>query len=286
MERRPMTVVAETPEGVALRHRLTEEIDGLAIALDQDQTIEAAVMIRDWVARIGAYPQRDILILHWHYTVPQILDMLYQDKGGLWCGGCAYVLAYALNACYIPAAVYSYGAGDISHETGIFGDTRDGGRIFSFYILDAYLGFHYVYPTTNTWMPLPELWRRVRAREHGRIERVDKRIERNLVTSNRDAAWYYWLFDNGVPTSPSRVTDGHSVYPGATHSVQKLLATGPFREAVDAVRGTQPIDNFMLDLMLVRPAFSSIAAIEESYPETSLLRSLIGSFVEEPAWTK
>jgi hypothetical protein len=236
------------------------------------------------VARIAAYPQRDILILHWHYTVPQILDMLYQDKGGLWCGGCAYVLAYALNACHIPAAVYSYGAGDVSHETTIFGDTRDGGRTFNFYIVDAYLGFHYVYPTTTTWLPLPELWRRVRTREYNRIELVDKRIERNLVTSNREAAWYYWLFDNGVPTSPSRVTDGHSVYPGAAHSVEKLLGTGPFREAVDEVRGAQPINDFMLDLMLVHPVFGPIATIPEAYPELSLLRSMLGIFLKEPTW--
>ena len=196
------------------------------------------------------------------------------------------MLAYALNACYVPACVYSYGAKDVSHETVVFGQTRNEGKTYNFYILDAYLNFHYVYPGTLTWMPVPELWRRIRAKQYESIERVDVRIERNLVTSTKDAAYYKWLFDHGVPERPIRVTQGHSVYPGATHSIQKVLATGPFREIINAARQDQPIDEFMLDLMLVKPVFGPMIQIPAAYPETSLLRSMIDSFIEEPAWAK
>ena len=269
-----------------LRHRLYDEIPNFRDILEEKRGIEAAVMVRDWVSAKAAYPQRDLLILHWKYPVPRILGMLEADVGGLWCGGAAFVLAYALNSCYIPACVYSYGAGSISHETVVFGQTHNAGKNYQYYILDAYLNFHYVYPGTRTWLPVSELWQRVRNKQYQGIQRVDSRIERNLVTSTRDAAYYKWLFDNEVPSAPTRVTKGHSVYRGATHSVQKVLSTGPFREAIDAVRGDKPIDEFMLDLMLVKPIFGAMTPSAAAYPETLFLRTVIDSLIDLPAWAK
>lgn len=268
------------------RHRLYGEIPGFRAILEGGRGIGAAVMVRDWVSAKATYPQRELLILHWKHTVPKILGLLEADAGGLWCGGAAFVLADALNACYIPASVYSYGAGSISHETVVFGQTLNAGKSYQYYILDAYLNFHYVYPGTNTWMPISEMWRRIRNKQYQDIQRVDSRIERNLVTSTKDAAYYKWLFDNDVPSVPIRVTNGHSVYSGATHSVQKVLATGPFREAIDAVRKDKPIEEFMLDLMLVKPVFSIMTPNAAAYPETFLLRTMIDSLVDLPTWAK
>ena len=269
-----------------LRHRLYKEIPGLKAILEKRRGIKAAVLIRNWVSAKAAYPQRELLILHWEHSVPKVLDLLDTDAGGLWCGGAAFLLAFALNACYIPSSIYSYGVGDISHETVVLGQTLNAGKNYQYYILDAYLNFHYIFPGTNTWMPISELWQRVRNKRYQDIQRVDSRIERNLVTSTRDAAYYKWLFDYGVPEIGHKIANGNTVYAGATHSVQKVLAAGPFRDGIDAVREGQPIDEFMLDLMMVNPAFGVMTPNAEAYPETSLLRTIIDSLVDLPEWAK
>lgn len=281
-----MTNLSHNAERNLLRNRMCKEVDGLSLALSEHRTMDAALMIHAWISSKASYPQRDLLILHWKHSVLEILDMMDRGVGGVWCGGAAHILTYALNCCNVRACTYAYGAGSVSHETTVFGQTINDGKSYQFYILDAYLNFHYVYAGTATWMPLPEMWRIIRQKRYGDIQRVDERIERELVTSTRDAAFYSWLFDKGAPTKPSRIAGEHSVYSGATHSVSKILKTGPFKEAIDAARGDQPIEEFMLDLMLVRPVFGPITPVPEAYPETSLLRSIIGSFIDEPAWVK
>ena len=139
--------------------RLYAELPDLRQALEARQTIKAATMIRDWVSAKATYSDRELLIPHLKHSAPEVLELLEADVGGLWCGGAAYVLAYVLNSVNIRSCVYSYGAGSISHETVVFGQPVDAGRTYQYYVLDAYLNFHYVYSGTDTWMPISEIWR-------------------------------------------------------------------------------------------------------------------------------
>jgi len=66
-----------------LRHRLYDEIEGFRATLEAPNTLQAAQMVRKWVSERATYPQRDLLILHWRHTVPEILDLLERDVGGL-----------------------------------------------------------------------------------------------------------------------------------------------------------------------------------------------------------
>jgi hypothetical protein len=275
-----------SPEAVQLQRQLLHDVDGLAQATENKKIVDMAFLLRGWVSSKVSYPQRELLIDHGAHSVPEILSMMEEGKGGLWCGGVALVMTYVLNAFQIPACVYGYGYGDVSHATTIFGKTIGYGRTYSFYILDAYLSFHYVHARTNELLSLADVFHLVKTKQYDQIERIDERIERELVTSDRDAAYYDWLFDKGAPEMPTRIASEHKVYAGATHNVDKLVSTGPFREAIDKVRGKQGMDEFLMDLMLVRPTFSPLVSVPEAYPELTLLRSVIESLLEEPTWTK
>ena len=275
-----------SPDAVKLQRKLIHDVDGLAQAVEAKDVIKMAFLLRDWTAAYTPYPQRELLINHGGREVVELLAAMENGEGGLWCGGVATVFTYVLNAFQIPACVFMYGSGDVSHATTVFGQTVGGGRTYNYYILDAYLCFHYEW-CSGELMSLTDLLRNVRTRQYGLVHRKDQRVERNLVTSTRTAEWYPWLFDNRPPPAePTAIRSGHKIYAGATHSVPKLIASGGFREAVDEVRGDQDINEFLLDLMLVKPQFMPLVMFAQAYPEVTLLRSVIDALVEEPAWTK
>lgn len=266
-----------------LSEYLHTQVHGLPEACAEKRIMDAAFLLRDWVSAQANYPHRDLLILHWNYSVSQILRMLRDLEGGLWCGGCAYVFTHLLNAIGIPAAVYMYGAGDLSHETTIFGVKE--GKLFAFYILDAYLNFHYTWSVgygDGRMMSLSDMFRLIRRGEYNQIVRIDTPIKRRFVTSG-DAVSHAWLFPDGAPEQPMAVRGENRAYWGAVHSVDKLLQSGSFRELADQARGSQDINTFMLDLMLVNPTFSRVGQ-SESYAEFSLFSSLVRALGKEPTW--
>jgi len=262
-----------------LREWLYQEVNGLYKTLEAGEITKAAFVLRQWVSEYSSYPQRELLLLHWEHTLSEMLYKLQKHEGGVWCGGAAWLFSSLLQLAHIPAAVYMYGEGDLSHETTVFGVKQ--GKYFRFYLLDAYLNFHYTHPDGKL-MNLEELFYRVRQKQYDQIVRVDVPIARKLVTADRDAQYYSWLFPDGAPEEPDFEAGDHKVYKGAVHSVSELLLpSSPFRKLADQERGAQPLEEFMLDLMLVHPTFGRM--YNTNYPEIALYQGVVEALTRKEA---
>lgn len=257
-----------------LRKYLCGEIRGLKEFLETKQYTKAAFLLRDWASGICNYPQRTILLRHGEYTLSGLLSALQNFEGGVWCGGCGKVMAGILQACMIPAATYGYGFSDVSHVTTLF--SPDKGE--NFYVLDAYLNYHYVYAGSDEMIPLPKILYHIRHRQYDSFERVDTVLKtRHLVTVDQTAKNYAWLFDGNPPADPDMIVGGHRVYDGAHHSVDKVLKEGcPFRLRADVARGGQDLAEYMLDLMLLDPRVGRVnTACTKCYQDRAVLKAFI-----------
>jgi len=266
-----------------LARYLSTEVAGLSEAREKKRYIDAAFILRNWLSPRLSYPPEDsLLLLHWEYKLPELLWMLQEGMGGVWCGGCAHIFSRLLDLVGIPAAVFMYGAEMLSHETTVFGvpDTD-----IKYYVLDSYLNFHYVHAQAGGILSLEELLRLVKNKQYGQIRRADSRITRGLVLKDTQPAHASWAYPGGaIPTEPIRTYGSHRLYPGAVLSMDTLLAGGAYRQLLDKARRNQPIDEFMLDMMLVRPQFSKVANAPEAFPDICLLRGVIAALAEEPEW--
>lgn len=262
---------------------LTDEIPGLQEYLQDKRWEPAAFAVRDWVSEQACFAGDEALILSHQGQAPQdILWQLQQRKGGVWCGGVAWLLAEILRVLAIPATTYMYGAGWLSHETTLVGLPDESG--VTYYVLDAYLNFHYVDAETHALLPLKQLLRYVRAGEHGHIRRVDTQLRRTIVAREREWEFFSWLYPSGQAGETSTTAEGVVCYSGAECSVATLAKTGPFGALLDQVRGSVSQDQFLLDMMLVRPIFARMIMQSEFFPEVELYRNVIAGLADVPAW--
>lgn len=251
-----MTLYVDADQDSSIRNYLYNEISGLkkCIQARPPRKLDAAFLIRDWVGALSTYSERALLLpASMHKNLPRMIMALQELKGGIWCGGCAALFAGILNACYIPAIVYTYGKGDLSHATVLVANTE--GKRFGYYLLDSYLGYHFEDREGNL-QEFTEMLRHIKRGEYDQIVRVDKKIYRHLLCQeSKPAEWYKWLFDNDTPSLGADVGK-LKAHPRAWHSIGKLLMSGGFADLANEARGEQPLGEFMLDLMMVNPSFA------------------------------
>lgn len=260
---------------------LYEAIAGLKQAQQKERNLtKAAFLIRDWVSAICSFPGRKVLLQHDSYTLPGLLMTLQTYRGGVWCGGCAKVLSETLRACQIPAVTYGYGPPATSHITVIFSpDQRK-----NYYVLDAYLNYHYVYKGSTEMIPLAEMFSFIRKGRYSAFERVDTPLKtRHLVTAMHETAVdFAWLFDDGVPTKPDRVVNERRLYSGVSHSVDKVFAEGcDYRLRIDEARGKQSLDEYVLDQMLCDLYIGRARQAHRAcYPDITVLRYFVQALAD------
>lgn len=264
---------------------LLEHVEGFKQAQQKERDLtKAAFILRDWVSSICSYPGLRVILKHDDYNLPGLLLALLGYEGGVWCGGCAKVLAEVLRACTIPAITYGYGFGGVSHFTTIFSpDQRK-----NYYVLDAYLNYHYTYKGSTKMIPLGEMLHFIRARQYDKFQRVDTPLRtRHLVTDKQETAMdYAWLFDRGVPRKPTKVVSDHRVYSGVSHSVAKVLMEGcAYRLRADEDRGDQDLNKYFLDLMLVNPYIGRAGPAKTvCYPDITVLRYFVLAYANRRPW--
>ena len=247
----------EQDEVTNTRHYFYQEIPALKLAIRRRRPdkIQAVFAAREWAASVATYSERARLIppsMYWE--LPAMLKKLQAFEGGLWCGGSAIFYTTVLNTCYVPAVTFSYGYGELSHVTTLA--CIETPPVWKYYIVDAYLGYHFT-DTQGKLMELMTLLEHVKAGRYKEIVRVDEKLYRHLLVGRARANHYRWLFDdNELPEAME--TESGLVYSGASHSLDKLLMSGGFVDLANDARGSQPLDEFMLDLMLVNPSFSRI----------------------------
>jgi len=227
-------------------------------SLMSEAGLEGVFALRDWFMSVLCYSGPELLLAHGG-NEEKLLRSLLRYEGGLWCAGAAELFSLLLKQVHIPATTFMYGyqgLASLSHVTTVFSLTVrdvDGFAIPKFYLLDPYLGFHYVDPGSRQMLDFSELLRRTRDKRYDQIERVDTAIKRPYVAQpGDDPAYRSWLFDDGVPEPEEAAST--TVYHGATYTVDKLFVpSSPMRKLADERRGNVPLDHFLLDLMLVKP---------------------------------
>lgn len=243
------------------------------------ETVDQAMRIREWVVSISNYSGRELLLDHGYKDLVAFIRELTQYNGGLWCAGVATLYMDVLYKAFnIPAVKFTYGYDEtgLSHTTTLIGYvnyTQDRQKTFNFAILDAYLGFHYVDPDSNEILAIDELLKRVVCKEYKRIKRVDTNLKRPYVTHANEARNFRsWLFPLEIPEP--KVYGDLKVYQGAVYNVENLFyRQTPMRDLADDVRGEQDLDEFLLDLMLVKPHFTRVnPECPDCYADNQLIR--------------
>jgi hypothetical protein len=263
---------------------LFEHVEGLSAARTRGK-IATALVLRDWLMARLNYAGRDQLLEHTGADPFQFLKDLQEFRGGVWCGGAAWLYAELAGALDIPAMVYLYGYKDgLSHATTLIG-THMGKSdpVWRFFNIDAYLGYVFRDRTGGKLLSIGEMWRRIMADDMGGIVRRDMRITRCLVIpKSQRPDFYAWLFDEGVPQSPRGKGRFRQLaaWPGAVHTYDKLLLpTTPYRKLADQQRGKQSLAEFMLSLMMICPrlvparTMPDFGAYEQLYSRLLMLLS-------------
>lgn len=270
----------EKPLHVYLHHEVPD--------LKRAHDLEAILKLRDWLTSKLCYSALELVIPHRDLDVDRLMKSLLRHEGGLWCGGAAELFVLLLKEIRVPATIFIYGyqgLRSLSHTTTIV--SPDEGSISPrFYLLDSYLGFHYVDPDSGRILDLSELLSRVRDRRYSEIGRVDKAIQRPYVTNIGDGPEYrQWLFDEGaIGPFPNKKT---WVYTGASYTLPKLFVeTSPMRHLADEKRGDQPLDEYLLDLMFVNPQIGDLSLPlrddddHSTYTSWSLMQQLVTIMAE------
>lgn len=235
---------------------LLARVDDLQEALARSNVF-GALALRRWLMPKLNYSGTALLLNHGGGADPlRFLHDLETFKGGVWCGGAAWLFAELAGALDIPAVIYLYGYKDgLSHATTLIGKPVGSG--WRFYNVDAYLGYIFKDRQTKSWIDMGDLWQRVATGQTKDIERRDTQIARLLVMPKRDdPAFYSWLFEGPVPKKPAGKSADrqNATWPGAVHTYDKLLLpTTGFRKLAEQRRGSQGLDDFMLSLMFVNP---------------------------------
>jgi len=258
---------------------------GLLKAREADDIHECARIVQRFVAQRSNYSGPDSLLHHGNLltdwgAVVNVYRALEANEGGLWCGGVGTLLAASLNAIGVRAEAYTYGYSPegLSHTTCVYA-VSDAQWVPHYYVIDAYLCYYYT-DLEGTLMPLTEIWRNILAERYDRIVRVDVEIERNLVAdSEEEGKARGWLFPGPIPV-PERSATGKYVYPGAILTFDKMFGpTTPITKLADRRRGSQPLEDYLCELMLVKPHFS-LQQCQQCYPDISLRDQLVAVMTE------
>ena len=268
---------------------INNSVEGLYDRLQAGQVLEAVFALRAWVAELTSWSDETLLISPQAYPpLREMIRILLEHEQGVWCGGCAHLFSQLLQLLGIPAAVYTYGAGEISHETVVFGIQEE--QDFCFYIADAYLGYHYVDTRTDKLMPVRVLLELLRKKQYQHIWRVDENFRRHaLIGRDQDMRQFPWLYPGRqVPDAQPRTCGDRLVYANATLSMDGLLLpTSPFRQLVDTViREGQSLEEFMLEMMLINPTFGRMGfGSGFAYAEYAFYRGIIQALSpDKPDW--
>jgi hypothetical protein len=148
------------------------------------------------------------------------------------------------------------------------------------YNIDPYIGYDWRYPGTDEMMPFGEVLGHIK---HGRYQEVAMQevpLPRPAITEpNEKPNRFNWLFPEGIP-EPVKYDDCW-VYQGATPSWDRLFALGAKnRLRADKHRGDQPLDEWLLDLMLVGPQLGRFSSEYGSSNEFACMRELFYAMVE------
>jgi len=257
------------------RQYLFKQIKGLKKLLGSGDDLATAFLLRDWVGRHATFVHRELLLQHQSLSSQQLLKELGAGKGGVWCGGTARLfsgLARALPGLYVAEYHYGYYDKGLSHSTNIVG-LKDG----QCYNLDAYHGYHWVDSKSLEMLDFGEMLCRIKRKEYERITRVDVDLPRSaLAGPGDDGRGFRWLYGYGEIPDPV-YAGGYAVYPGAMPKYEWLYSEGTKnRLRADKLRGDQPLDEFMLDTMLVGAKMSRLAPdTSDSFTEYSVMHKML-----------
>lgn len=260
-----------------LRHYLFKHIKKLKSTFESKDYLATAFLLRDWVGRHATFSHKELLLKHKNLDTAQLLDQLLAGQGGVWCGGTAQLfsgLAEALPGLYVAEYNYGYRKGP-SHVTNIVG-LKDG----RCYNLDAYHSYHWV-DENQELLEFGKLLYYIRQKEYKRFTRIDVDLPRPALAGPDDnGRGFRWLYGYGELPQPVRV-GGYSVYPGAMPKIPWLYSEGSKnRLMADELRGEQPFDEFMLDMMLVEPRLSRLApAVSASFTEYSVMHKILQDLI-------
>jgi hypothetical protein len=248
---------------------LADSIPGLAAALESPVRIRAAFLIRDYASSVANLSAPSLILDQEWYRLgtlrqgTQVMNELLEFRAGVWCGGAAFLLTISLKAAGIPACLYAYGWPDgLSHVTTIFASIPpEGGTARQdFYLLDGYLGYHYEdADREGELLKFTDALRSVAGRDYRRVVPRHVDLARHYLAPPRaDVSDSAWLFPGGQVPAPVK-RPGAWVYPGAVLNWTKLYATtSPSRHLADQRRDDQPLDDFLLDMLLVNPRLGGI----------------------------
>jgi len=274
-----VTVKIKHDEFYAFRQWLFKRIRGFQAILKSKDYLAAAFFLRDWVGRHAIFTHRELLLDHGKLSAQQLVKELLEGKGGVWCGGTSRLfsgIARAIPGLYVAEYGYGYRADSLSHVTNIVG-LKDG----RCYNLDAYHGYHWVDSESQELLEFGELLCRIKRKEYTRIRRMDVELPRPaLAGPGDDGAGFRWLYGYKEMPEPMHVM-GYSVFQGAMPQFARLYSEGSAnRLRADALRGKQPLDEFMLDMMLVDARLSRFAPnVSDSFAEYSVMNKMLQDLI-------
>jgi hypothetical protein len=262
-------------EHYKFRQWLFKNIEGLKAVFESKDDLATAFLLRDWIGRHATFTHKELLLQHGSLDTKQLLEKLLLCEGGVWCGGTARVfsgIAQALPGFYVAEYSFGYHADGVSHTTNIVG--LKNGKCYN---LDAYHGYHWVDSESQELLEFGEMLRRIKCKEYNRITRVDIDLPRPALAGPGDnGRGFRWLYGYGEIPQPV-CAGGYAVYLNAMPKFEWLYSEGAKnRLRVDSLRGEQPLDEFMLDMIFVEADLSRFAPdASSSFTEYSVMRGLI-----------
>lgn len=231
------------------------------------QLLEAAIILRDWVAKT----------INWCISRQFLFDpeealssyqAFIEKKGAVWCGGAAPFYMMILKLFHIPAIRFAYAYDSplhhISHVTVLVGipEKTDTNHNINFYLLDPYLNYHYVDSRDGNILCFKELLKRIRHAEYHTVVKALTPFKRDVIlTPQEDNDQVISLHDHEVLTRDKK--DDNRI----TYQINLTDDRLPkWNEVVDQHREASSREEFLLKIILENmryDAFSDQAMNDE-----------------------